>query len=400
MDYLSDFRYRGSEVRVFAGKDALSNLKPEVERAGAKRAFVVCGQTVAHRTDLLVRLREALGEVYAGVFDGVQARSPLPSVLEGVQAARRANADLIVAVGGGSAIVTARAITILLAEGEDIHKLVTQYPPGRPPVSPRLLKPKLPNVIVLTTPTSAMNRAGTAVLDPGRSHRLELFDPKTRPVAIILDGQALLTAPVSLALSAAVACLGDAVMGLAAALPHPMGDADSLQVWRLLSAYLPRLVREPTSPDVRVMLATAAFLTNRSNDAEGGAAPFGVIRALAHCLVARYPQVSHGAGYSIVTVPGLRFNLEQTLPGQGRLAEALGVRRSGMSDAEAARAAHAHIEELLRSVEMPLRLSQVGVPPEACDMVAGDAVTDFFLHRNARKVQSAGELAEVLRGVA
>ncbi|HAL48840.1 MAG TPA: alcohol dehydrogenase, partial [Dehalococcoidia bacterium] len=62
---------------------------------------VVCGQTVARRTDLLDRVRDELGERYAGEFDGVQTSSPLPSVEAGVAAARDASADLIVAVGGG-----------------------------------------------------------------------------------------------------------------------------------------------------------------------------------------------------------------------------------------------------------------------------------------------------------
>ena len=399
MDYVNTFRYRGSDVRVYAGKDALGNLKAEAERAGATKVFVVCGQSVAHRTDLLARIGQALGERYAGAFDGVQASSPLPSVLAGAQAARKAGADMLLAVGGGSAIVTARAITIVLAEGDDVHKLCTQYPPGKPPVSPRLAKPKLPIVNVLTTPTTAMNRAGTAVLDPASSHRLELFDPKTRPAAIVMDAQALLTAPVALARSTSVACLSDAATSVAATPPNPLGDGDSVQALRLVMAYLPRLVREPDNADARVMLTTAAFLCNRGADAEGGGSgQFGVVRSLAHCLASRHPRVGHGGAYAIVTVPCLRFNLAETLPGQARLAEALGARAGGMSDEEAAKAGHAAIEGLLRGVGMPLRLGEAGVPREACDAVAADAMTDFFLFRNARKIRDAGELAEVLRG--
>ena len=59
-------------------------------------------------------------------------------------------------------------------------------PPGQAPVSPRLMAPKIPNILVLTTPSTAMTRAGTAVMDTETRHRLELFDPKTRPDAIKL----------------------------------------------------------------------------------------------------------------------------------------------------------------------------------------------------------------------
>ena len=152
MSAVAPFRHTAYPVRVHAGDGALSNLRAAVQRAGAKRPFVVCGQSIAKRTNLLESIGEALGEPPAGVFDGVQTGSPAPAVLEGVRMAREAEADLIIAVGGGSAVVTARAIIILLAEGGDPREHATKYPPGQPPVSPRLMQPKLPNVLVLTTP--------------------------------------------------------------------------------------------------------------------------------------------------------------------------------------------------------------------------------------------------------
>ena len=124
------FQYKSSPARIHVGEGALTRLTKVVDRVGAERAFVVCGQTVAHSTDLLNRIQTELGDRYAGVFDGVQSESPLPSVRTGVQAARDADADLLMAVGGGSAVVTTRAITILLAEEDS--------PPGTlHPVSTR-----------------------------------------------------------------------------------------------------------------------------------------------------------------------------------------------------------------------------------------------------------------------
>ena len=165
METVPAFRYRSYRLNIHAGKDALKELRGEADRAKAKRVFVVCGQSIARRTDLLDRVKASLGDKLAGVFDRVEASSPLPSVLEGAAGARDAKADLIVAIGGGSAMVTARAIIILLAEKSDIHEICTQYPPGQAPVSPRLAAPKIPNILVLTTPSTAMTRAGTAVMD-------------------------------------------------------------------------------------------------------------------------------------------------------------------------------------------------------------------------------------------
>lgn len=105
------FRFAGYPVRVHAGPDAISKLSEEVDRVRARRVLVVCGQSVVTKTNLVDRVKDALGDRLAGVFAGGKTGSPLTSVLEGVAAARNVNADGIVAVGGGSAVVTAPGAT-------------------------------------------------------------------------------------------------------------------------------------------------------------------------------------------------------------------------------------------------------------------------------------------------
>ena len=63
------FRAVGYPWRLYSGTDALDHLPAEVARHRGRRAFVVCGQSVAHRTNLLARVRERLGEAWGGVFD-------------------------------------------------------------------------------------------------------------------------------------------------------------------------------------------------------------------------------------------------------------------------------------------------------------------------------------------
>ena len=150
MGLSATFRYLSPAARLYAGVEALSHLSREVQRLEASRAFVVCSQTVAQTTNLLNRTKETLDGLCVGVYNEAKKESPIPLVLAGVEAARAVHPDLIVAVGGGSAVVTARAITILLAEKGTVHDLCTKYPPGEAPVSPRLLEPKLPNILVLT----------------------------------------------------------------------------------------------------------------------------------------------------------------------------------------------------------------------------------------------------------
>jgi alcohol dehydrogenase class IV len=175
-------------------------------------------------------MRRILGEACAGVFDEMEKESPLPAVLRARDAARSARADLLIGVGAGSVIQATRVVTILLAEQRPIEELITRYPEHGPTISPKLLAPKLPIINVLTAATSAQNRAGSAVKGAHVDHRMEFFDPKTRPVAVFWDADALLTAPVNLARTTAISVFWRAVMNLGATRMNPLVEGGGLQV--------------------------------------------------------------------------------------------------------------------------------------------------------------------------
>lgn len=394
MEAVAPFRYRSYPLSLHAGKGTMDQLRSEVDRARAKRAFVICGKSVATKTNLLDRIQANLGEKYAGVFAGVEASSPLPSVIAGAAAAKAAGADLIVAVGGGSAMVTARAIIIVMAEKGDIHEICTQYPPGQPPVSPKLLAPKIPNILVLTTPSTAMTRAGTAVKDVERHHRLELFDPKTRPFAMIWDDEALLTAPVELFVSTSASALSGILCGVASPRINPLSHADLLHAMRISLESLPVLRKNPSDATARMNLVAASFLSNRALDAMRSRA-FGIISSFGHVIDTLYPHVDHGQSYSLTTAAGMRFNLDQCTGGLARLGREVGA-GPGLSDRDAAIQATDFVESFYRDLGMPVRLRDVGVPKEGIAKIAEDCMGDFYLHQNARKVKSADELLETL----
>lgn len=394
METVTPFRHRSFPLSLHAGKGALNELRGEVDRTRAKRAFVVCGKSVATKTNLIARVKANLGDKFAGVFDGVETSSPLPSVRAGAAAAREAGADLIIAVGGGSAMVTARAIIILLAEKGDIHDICTQYPPGQPPVSPKLLAPKIPNILVLTTPSTAMTRAGTAVKDIERAHRLELFDPKTRPCAMIWDDDALLSAPPGLFLSTSVSALSGIAAGAASPRINPLSLADLLHALRLSLESVPLMRSDPNNTSARMNLVAASFLSNRALDSMRGRA-FGLISSLGHVIDTLYANISHGDASSLTTSWVMRFNLGQTTGGLARLAQALGV-ANGLPDQEAAARAPDFLEDFYRKLGVPVRLRDAGIPQADIDHIADEAMGDFYLHQNARKVQHKSELTGLL----
>ena len=259
------------------------------------------------------------------------------------------------------------------------------------------MQPKLPNILVLTTPTTAATRAGTAIIDGETGHRLEMFDPKTRPAAVIWDTDALLTAPADLCVSASGSLFSGVVSALQAPALNSMAAADLLAALGLLVENVPTVRRSPADGEARVNLCMASFMYNRAWDTGASGSALGVVSALAHSLDTRYPDCSHGAAYSITTAPGMRFNRSYNVQGQARVADALGVREPGGSDDEAAELAADAIAGFFEAIGLPGALRDVGVPEDGIAEIAQDAMTDFGLHRNVRPVASVEELEAVLR---
>ncbi len=116
----NSFRSVVYPLRIHCGPQAIEQgLKEAVDRARAKRAFVVCSASVNRRTDTVRRIEAALGDRYAGVYDGIEKDSTYTSVHAAKQAATAAGADLLIAVGGGSVMVATRVVAIFMAEAGD-----------------------------------------------------------------------------------------------------------------------------------------------------------------------------------------------------------------------------------------------------------------------------------------
>ncbi|MBM3138641.1 MAG: iron-containing alcohol dehydrogenase [Chloroflexi bacterium] len=397
------FSARGSPWRLHSAEQAIERyLEDEAVRAGAQRAFVICSKSIAGRTNTVERIREALGKRFAGVYDGIEIDSTFRSVQAATQAAREAGADLLVSVGGGSVIVAVRAVDIFLCEQGDPFELMTQYPEGKPAYSPRLLAPKLPIINVVTTPTGAMNRAGTGLKNDDLDQRMEYFDPKTRPVALLWDFEALMASPYELIRSTATTTFAGALTSVATTEHNPLVEGDREQIFRLAKRAYERLPEAPDDVGLRVDLCAAAFLGNRADDdgatRRRGSSAFSGNYAVSTALHVRYPHVWQGESTSVFTAAVARRSEPPPLEEARRIAEALGVWREEMDARAATLAAADGIEALYRRVGMPTRVRDLNVPREDFALIARETVKNFNFNPGSRsaddQVQASLELLE------
>jgi len=395
------FRAVSHPWRLYSGENALQHLGSEVERAGARRAFVICGRSVAQRTNLVARIQTELGARFAGVYGEMDKDSSFPAVEAATAAARAREADLLIAVGGGSVIVGVRAVAIFLGEAGSPFELMTQYPEGRPAYSPRLNAPKPPIINVVTTPTSAMNRAGTGLKNDQLDHRMEYYDPKTRPVALFWDAEALLTAPVELLRSTGTTTFTGALRAVSARSVNPLLDGDRQQALRLALRALPLALAEPENAAPRIDLCAAAFLANRAadddtnrrteRDAAGSAA-----YALATALHLRFDFVGQGEATSAVLPEVMRRTNPSDDEAAARQAEALGVWREGMSASDANAASADALAAFYRSIGMPSRVSDLSIPRESLPLIAQDTLKNFNANPGARPEGQAERMLALL----
>lgn len=376
----TDFVAVSTAVRIYSGKDALEKLPAELKRNKSKRAFILCGRTVSRRTDLIARMRRILGEACAGVFDAIEKDSTLPSVLGGTEAARAANADLLISVGGGSVTQATRVVAILLAEKAAPHDLITRYPENAPAISPRLLAPKLPIINVLTVPTSAQNRGGSALRDDTLDHRMEFFDPKTRPQAIFWDADALLTAPPALIRTAGCSIYWRSVMNLGWLDVNPLLEGVRVHAHRLAARALPRIM-DAADAGPRIELCSAAFLLNRDAD-EGGSATarHWVVRAtyaFATALFISYPHIGQGEANTALTGTVLRRLGGRDPQAMANLAHGLGVWDDSMPEANAPQLAADYLDKFFAGLGMPTRLRDLDFPREGLEKVLENSLKNF-----------------------
>jgi len=228
---------------------------------------------------------------------------------------------------------------------------------------------------------------------------MEFFDPKTRPVAIFWDSEALLTAPPSLIRTGVATIYCRAVMNLGMVAVNPLVEGDRLQAYRLAAGALPR-IGDPADPAPRLELCAATLLQNR--EADDGGAQFErhwagrVIYAFSTALFSVFPQVSQGEATSAVGGTVMRRLGGRDPAAMARIATALGVWNESSPPAEAPLKAADALEEVLRSLGMPTRLSELGIPREELPRVIEHSLKNFNADPEREFVRERELLSEIL----
>jgi alcohol dehydrogenase class IV len=383
MSPLPSFAYT-APTQVWFAPNGLDRLGSYLRRAGVERALLVCDPAL--EAGIAPQALEAAGGRVAEVFAGVAPDAPREAVEAGAEAARRAQADAVVALGGGSALDSGKAIAALARHGGDIARFDGVNKIG---------KPGLPVFAIPTTAGTGSEATNIAVvLDAAAARKLVLIDRALYPQVAILDPRLTAALPPALTAATGIDALTHAIEGIVSTYRQPICDAIGLECVRLVRAHLPRAVREGTNLDARGRMLLAASMAGQLVSMTFS----GISHAVAHALGIGF-RVHHGTANGIALPWSIRFNAASpAAEGYARCAEAFGIPRR-IDDVPTALALADAVEELVASLGLPTRLSQVGVGADQLPALAALAFADPSHRTNPVSLPSADVLVDHLQAL-
>jgi len=375
--------------RTRFGWGAIDALPGLVREAGGDRAFVVTDRgVVASGVAEHVRRVLAADGIEVAVFDGVDP-NPGTSTIERGSAALRSFGlarTAVVPVGGGSAMDTAKAVSLHAANDAGLWDLGYDDPalvPGRPIVA-----------VPTTAGTGAETNSFGVITDEAAGRKSYVGHPSLLPVACVLDPELTVGLPREPTAATGVDAMTHSLESLLSRNPNPFAEAMALAVIRTVGAWLPRAVDDGTDREARSRMLLASHLAGIGQASGTGV---GLVHAIGHAIGAR-GHLPHGTSLAAVLPEVLAFDVPVRARELALAGVSLGVASPRDPEEEAARAAVEGVLALVRSVGQRRTLAELGVGRDLVPVIAQDALDDPAI-ANTPRMPAKDEITAILASV-
>ena len=358
----------------YFGKGAREVLVQELKNRGFKKALVVTDKSLydAHVTKKVTDELDK-GNFNYSVYSDVKPNPTKKNVWDGLRACKEAEADVLVAVGGGSSIDTAKAISIIMTnpENEDIVSLegaATTKNKGLPIIA-------LPT----TAGTAAEVTINYVITDEDREVKMVCVDPHDIPIIAIIDTELMASMPKSIASSTGMDALTHAVEGYITKAHNTMSDMFHMEAIKLIFKYLPAAVNEKDEEAINKM-GLAQYIAGMGFSNVG----LGIVHSMAHQLGAVY-DTPHGLANAILLPTVMRFNGEVCYERFRDILIALGIDAKEMNREQVIDKFVEMIQELSKKVGITQTVKDTGCKEEDFEMLAQKAMNDACRPGNPRE---------------
>ena len=368
-------RFILNEVSYF-GPGARKELPGVVARLGYKKALVVTDKGLM-KFGVAKMVLDVLDEaaIPYEIYDEVKPNPTVTNVKMGVEACKKAEADFIIAIGGGSSMDTAKGIGIICNNPEFSDVISLEG----------VADTKKKTVPIIALPTTAGTAAETTInyviIDEEKQKKMVCVDPNDIPAVAIIDAELMYSLPKSLTAATGMDAMTHAIEGLITKGAWELSDMFEIKAIEMIHKYLPIAVNEPTNPVGRDGMAVAQYVAGMAFSNVG----LGVDHGMAHPLSALH-DIPHGVACAMLLPTVMKFNAPAALPKYVDIAKALGVYKDGMTQQEAADAACTEIYNLSRLVGIPTHLSELCITEKDIDALTDQAIVDVCTPGNPREV--------------
>jgi len=376
----ADFRFEYDPGVIRHGRGCVADLESELARQGCERALVVCGQTVGSTPAVIDPIKAGLGDGLAGVFAKTTPAKRLTTAFEGVNRLAETDADAIVAVGGGSSLDVAKAISALAA-ADDPASAAEQFAStgflpvpdaGRPPILAVPTTLAGADLSVLAGLSASPDSEFTAEPVSGG-----LMSPDLMPAALFYDATLVETTPRDILAASAMNGFDKGIETLYAGNATPVTDATAMRGLRLLWDALPTLSDDPDSwatGDAVTGIVLAQYGCSRTDGTT-----LSLLHAFGHALSRGY-DVQQGAAHAIVAPHALAYLFAEADGRRELLAEAFDIDTDAHSGDETADALVAEVTAVRDALALPTTLRTVEDLTEAdLDAVAESTMEDSLM---------------------
>ena len=359
----------------YFGKGAREELAGEINKRGFKKVLVVTDKALLEVgvTGKVTDVLDNAGIKYT-VFSDLKANPTIKNVYDGVYACKNFEADVIVAVGGGSAIDTAKGISILMTNPErdlvSLNGLSNTVNKGMPLIA-------LPT----TAGTAAEVTINYVITDEERQIKMVCVDPNDIPILAIVDSELMSSMPKSLAAYTGMDALTHAVEGYITAGHNMMSDMFHMQAIKLIFEYLPAAVNDKDEYAIE-MMGYAQYIAGMGFSNVG----LGIVHSMAHQLGAVY-DTPHGMANALLLPAVMRFNGEVSWERFRDILVQIGrTDAAHLSKQDVINKFVWKISELSKAVGITETVKDTGCKEEDLEMLAEKAMEDPCKPGNPREV--------------
>ena len=359
----------------YFGAGCRESIAIEAARRGFKKAFFVTDKDLIRCkvADKVIEVFEKNNIPYE-IYSDVKANPTIANVQNGVAAFTASGADFIVALGGGSAIDTAKGIGIVFNNPEfaDVKSLEGVADTK---------KKAVPTFALPTTAgTAAEVTINYVIIDEDAKKKMVCVDPNDIPAVAIVDPELMYSMPKGLTAATGMDALTHAIESYITPGAWVMSDMLELKAIEMIAANLKAAVDNGSDPVAREAMSQAQYIAGMGFSNVG----LGIVHSMAHPLGAHY-DTPHGVANALLLPYVMEYNAESpAAPKYIHIAKAMGVNTDGMTEAEGVKAAVEAVKQLSLSIGIPQKLNEIGVRKEDLHTLAVDAFNDVCTGGNPR----------------